>query len=116
VSVTSNSARWLEECPVKGSPFLHEHQLQPARRRCLDLRPPGPPGPPKANQAMRAVRDQLSALGGAPIETLTSTEARRQPSPADAVRALLKSRGSVTHRNRWLKSPTNRSLDLVETF
>jgi hypothetical protein len=49
--------------------------------------------PPKANEEMQAVLDQLAALGGKPIEQLTPQEARRQPTPADAVKALLKQRG-----------------------
>ena len=39
---------------------------------------------------MKAVLDQLAALGGKPIETLTRPEARKQPTPADAVKALVK--------------------------
>lgn len=42
---------------------------------------------------MQAVLDQLAALNGKPIEHLTAKEARLQPSPADAVRELLKRRG-----------------------
>lgn len=49
--------------------------------------------PPKANKEMQAVLDQLSALGGKPIEQLTPEEARQQPTPADAVKALLRKRG-----------------------
>ena len=51
------------------------------------------PEPPKANKEMQAVLDQLSALGGKPIEQLTPEEARKQPTPADAVKALLEKRG-----------------------
>jgi acetyl esterase len=42
---------------------------------------------------MQQVLDQLTALGGRPIETLTPDEARRQPTPAMAVQELLKQRG-----------------------
>lgn len=42
---------------------------------------------------MQAVLDQLAALNGKPIEHLTAKEARQQPSPADAVRELLRLRG-----------------------
>ena len=45
---------------------------------------------------MQAVLDQLAALGPKPIETLTPEEARRQPTPADAVRALLQRMGRST--------------------
>lgn len=46
----------------------------------------------RPNRDMQAVLDQLGALGGKPIEQLTPQEARQQPSPADAVKALLKKR------------------------
>lgn len=45
------------------------------------------------NAQMQAVLDELQVLGGKPIETLTPDEARRQPSPADAVGSLLMRRG-----------------------
>jgi acetyl esterase/lipase len=45
---------------------------------------------------MQAVLDQLAALGGKPIETLTPAEARQQPTPTDAVMALLKKQGKST--------------------
>ncbi len=35
------------------------------------------------------VLDQLSAMGGKPIESLTAAEARKQPGPTDAVHAVL---------------------------
>ncbi len=52
--------------------------------------------PPKANKQMQAVLDQLQKLGGKPIDSLTPEEARKQPSPADAVKALLKNQGKST--------------------
>ena len=42
---------------------------------------------------MKQVLDTLESLGGKPIDTLTATEARIQPTPADAVVALLKKQG-----------------------
>ncbi len=45
---------------------------------------------------MQAVLDQLAALGAKPVETLTPEQARRQPSPADAVMALLQRTGRNT--------------------
>lgn len=42
---------------------------------------------------MKAVLDQLASMGGKPIETLTPAEARKQPTPTDAVKALLKKQG-----------------------
>lgn len=52
--------------------------------------------PPQADAQMQAVLDQLAKLGGKPIETLTPEEARQQPTPADAVTALLKAQGKPT--------------------
>ena len=46
--------------------------------------------PAQPNPQMKAVLDKLGTLGGKPIETLTPEEARKQPSPADAVKAILK--------------------------
>lgn len=50
----------------------------------------------KADPDMQAVLDQLASMGGKPIETLTPAEARKQPTPADAVTALLKKQGKDT--------------------
>jgi acetyl esterase/lipase len=52
--------------------------------------------PPKANPEMQTVLDQLATLGGKPADQLTPPEARQQPTPADAVKALLKKRGQNT--------------------
>jgi acetyl esterase len=51
---------------------------------------------PKPNKQMQAVLDQLEKLGPKPLETLTPEEARKQPTPADAVKALLQSQGKST--------------------
>lgn len=50
----------------------------------------------KPDSDMQAVLDQLGALNGKPIETLTAVEARKQPTPADAVKALLVKLGKPT--------------------
>ena len=52
--------------------------------------PAQPTKPAKPDLQMQAVLDKL---GSKPIETLTAEEARKQPSPADAVMALLKEQG-----------------------
>ena len=61
---------------------------------------------------MQAVLDELAALGGKPIETLTPAQARTQPTPADAVKRLLKKQGKSTTPepvakvdNRKIKGP-----------
>jgi acetyl esterase len=45
---------------------------------------------------MQAVLDQLGSMGGKPIESLTAAEARKQPTPTDAVKALLTKQGKST--------------------
>jgi acetyl esterase len=45
---------------------------------------------------MKQVIDQLVALNGKPIETLSAADARKQPTPADAVKALLDKEGKST--------------------
>src|ERR1700686_153967 len=50
----------------------------------------------KPDPEMKELLTTLAALGGKPIETLTPTEARAQPTMADAVNALLKKRGGDT--------------------
>ncbi len=51
------------------------------------------PGP---NPQMQAVLDELKSLGGKPLESLSSEEARKQPSAADAVKSLLTKQGKPT--------------------
>lgn len=48
------------------------------------------------NSQMQAVLDQLAALGARMINTLTVTQARTQPGPPDAVKALLVKQGKST--------------------
>ena len=48
------------------------------------------------NQQMQAVLDQLVALGSKPVNTLTVEQARTQPGPVDAVKALLVKQGKST--------------------
>lgn len=58
------------------------------------------PGQKAASQRpsadMQAVLDELAALKGKPIETLDADEARKQPTPAEAVVKLLKKRDKNT--------------------
>lgn len=61
--------------------------------------------PPQADAQMQAVLDQLAKLGGKPVESLEPVEARQQPTPADAVEALIKSQG---------KTPTPEAVAKVE--
>lgn len=52
--------------------------------------------PPKAEPNMQKVLDAMAALKPKPIETLSPEEARRQPTPADAVRKVLSDAGQST--------------------
>lgn len=51
-------------------------------------------GKPAAD--MQKVLDKLASLGGKPIETLSHTDARLQPTPADAVKAVMTDQGMPT--------------------
>ena len=51
---------------------------------------------PAATSQMQAVLDEMAALGAKPVETLTTAQARAQPSVADAVRSLLVKQGRST--------------------
>lgn len=50
------------------------------------------PAMANADPQMQAVLDKLASLGGKPIEALSAEDARKQPGPADAVKALMKER------------------------
>ena len=52
--------------------------------------------PAKPNKQMAEVLGQLAALNPKPIETLSPEEARLQPTPADAVKALLQQKKKST--------------------
>jgi len=45
---------------------------------------------------MKHVLDATKGLGGKPVETLPAVEARKQPTPTDGVKALLKEQGKST--------------------
>ena len=56
--------------------------------------PAAQPGTPDAQ--MQAVLDELAALHGKPIVTLSAPEARKQPTPADAAMKVLAKQGKPT--------------------
>lgn len=62
----------------------------------LAIPAPAQEGAPPDPQ-MKAVLDVLGTLGGKPIATLSPEEARKQPSPADAVAALMKKQDKKGH-------------------
>lgn len=51
---------------------------------------------PAASPEMQQVLDKLASLGGKSIESLEPGEARKQPTPADAVQAIMMDRGMST--------------------
>ncbi len=67
-------------------------------------------GAPKAEPEMQAVLDAHAALKPKPLETSTPQEARQQPSPADAVKALLKQQNKKTAPEK-VADVDNRSID-----
>lgn len=73
---------------------------------------PAPQAMAAPDSQMQAVLDQLAALNGQPIETLTPEEARKQPTPTDAVKALLTKNGksavpdpAVASKDRTIPGP-----------
>lgn len=66
----------------------------------------------KADADMQAVLDALAALNGKPIESLTPAEARNQPTPADAVMAVLKRKGKVTSPETLVPGVTTIDRDI----
>ena len=50
---------------------------------------------PRLDSDMRKVLDKLTALGARPVEQLSVEEARRQPTPADAAKAVLAEEGET---------------------
>src|SRR4051812_42355512 len=55
-----------------------------------------PPKMAAPNPQMQAVLDELAALKPKPIDVLDAKDARQQPTPTDAVKALLKKQDKPT--------------------
>ncbi|HMV51325.1 MAG TPA: lipase, partial [Blastocatellia bacterium] len=82
------SAAALSGCAAnEGLPPMTEPAQKPAQTQTSS---------PQTDAQMQAVLDKLASLGGKPIETLSPAEARRQPTVADAVKALLEQQGKST--------------------
>ena len=60
----------------------------------------------KPNADMNEVLKKLATLGGKPIEMLEPREARKQPTPADAVKALMAEKGIVAKSTVTTKDVT----------
>lgn len=67
-------------------------QISDAQRREQGAPSPTPVNAQRTDPQMQAVLDKLAALNPKPLETLSPEEARRQPTIADAVKALLEER------------------------
>ncbi len=60
--------------------------------------------PAKPDGPMQKVLDELGSLGGKPIETLSPQEARLQPTPTDAVKALVVKAGGDPNAELGVKT------------
>lgn len=95
----------LVGCDKKDEAVTTDKTTQPETRSADLKTKPTPQGnvAPETKDAvkesdadMRKVLEELGALGGKPIETLSPQEARKQPTPTDAVMSLLKKEGKPT--------------------
>ena len=66
----------------------------------IDSGAPSSTAPATPDPEMQAVLAQLAALNPKPIPQLSAAEARKQPTPADAVKALLEKQGKSTAPER----------------
>src|SRR6186713_426863 len=85
----------------KGHSNVHETVLPNTNTNSKDVVMTAKVNEPKdplksADADMREVLEQLALLGGQPITALTPVEARKQPSPADAVKKVLELKGKST--------------------
>lgn len=61
---------------------------------------------------MQEVLDQLGSMGGKPIASLEPAEARKQPTPSDAVMAILKKRGKDTDPSSLVPGVTSKDTEI----
>jgi acetyl esterase len=83
----------------KGHSNVHETVLpNPSSKEVVTTAKVSEPKDPlkSADADMREVLEQLALLGGQPISGLEPVEARKQPSPADAVKKVLQLKGKST--------------------
>jgi acetyl esterase/lipase len=72
--------------PTRGSPLPGQPAVETTAKDPLKA----------ADSDMRRVLEAFTALGGKPLPTLSPEEARKQPTPADAVKSLLTKEGKST--------------------
>lgn len=66
----------------------------------------------KAGRDMQEVLTTLGAMNGKPIQTLEPAEARKQPTPTDAVVAVLKKRGKDTSPAALVPAVTSKDTEI----
>ena len=69
----------------------------------------------KAGREMQEVLTALGAMNGKPIELLEPSEARKQPTPTDAVVAVLKKRGKETSPTALVPGVTSKDTEIAGT-
>lgn len=67
----------------------------------------------KAGRDMQEVLTTLGAMNGKPVETLEPAEARKQPTPTDAVVAVLKKRGKDTSATALVPGITSKDTEIA---
>jgi acetyl esterase len=68
--------------------------------------------PAKADADMQKVLDTLASLNGKPVETLSPSEARKQPTPTDAVMKIIKDEKLKVDPHAGLKVSNSRFADM----
>ena len=68
--------------------------------------------PAKADADMQKVLDTLASLNGKPVESLTPAEARKQPTPTDAVMKIIKDEKIKADPHAGLKVSNSRFADM----
>lgn len=67
----------------------------------------------KAGREMQEVLDMLGSMNGKPIETLEPAEARQQPTPTDAVMAILKKQGKSTEPTSLVPGVSSKDMEIA---
>lgn len=89
------SSVWMQACTNSTQSETKNNQntmdTTTATAPVTSLKPtgPAPAWAPDIRPEMAVVIEKLVSLGGKPIETLEATEARKQPTPTDAVKAVM---------------------------
>jgi acetyl esterase len=81
-----------EETPEKE---MNDSIVKENKEVKLEPKGPAPEWGKSIKPEMAVVIEKLASLGGKPIETLTAEEARKQPTPTDAVMSVMKDQGIV---------------------